>query len=73
MIFSNFNFDNKIERKKFFTNAALGIVTYVVLKSFPFNLFVTKKKNIKIEKQKKNIIKENPLAVSRMNTGVNNG
>jgi hypothetical protein len=73
MKFSSFNFNKKIERKKFFITAAAGVVTYTVLKSFPFNLFVKKKENIKIEKRKKDMIKENPLAVSRKNTGVNNG
>lgn len=73
MKFSNINFDKKIERKKFFTTVVVGIVTYAVLKSFPFNLFIKKKKNNKIENHKKNMIKENPLAVSRTNTGVNNG
>ena len=73
MKFSNINFEKKIERKKFFTTIVVGIVTYAVLKSFPFNLFIKKKKNNKIENHKKNMIKENPLAVSRTNTGVNNG
>ncbi|MCG6915153.1 hypothetical protein LJE86_14680 [bacterium BMS3Abin03] len=73
MKFSNINFEKKIERKKFFTTVVVGIVTYAVLKSFPFNLFIKKKKNNKIENHKKNMIKENPLAVSRTNTGVNNG
>ena len=73
MKFSNINFDKKIERKKFFTTAVVGIVTYAILKSFPLNLFIKKKKNNKIENHKKNMIKENPLAVSRKNTGVNNG
>ena len=73
MKFSNINFEKKIERKKFFTTVVVGIVTYAVLKSFPFNLFIKKKKNNKIENHKKNMIKENPLAVSRTNTGANNG
>ena len=32
-----------------------------------------RKQNHVIENKKKDIIKENPLAVSRTNTGVNNG
>ena len=37
MKFSNINFEKKIERKKFFTTAVVGIVTYAILKSFPLN------------------------------------
>ena len=73
MKFSSLNFDEKIERKKFFITAVAGVVTYTVLKSFPFNLFVKKSEKIKRENRKKNMIKENPLAVSRKYTGVNNG
>ena len=73
MKFSSLNSDKKIERKKFFITAATGVVTYTVLKSFPFNLFVKKKENVKKEIRKKDMIKENPLAVSRKYTGVNNG
>ena len=73
MKFSSLNFDKKIERKKFFITAATGVVTYTVFKSFPFNLFFKKKENVKIENHKKDMIKENPLAISRKNTGLNNG
>ena len=65
--------DKKIERKKFFITAVAGFVTYTILRSFLFNLFAKKRENPKIEKCKKDMIKENPLAVSRENTGVNNG
>ena len=73
MKFSSLNFDEKIERKKFFITAVAGVVTYTVLKSFPFNLFVKKSEKIKRENRKKNMIKENSLAISRKNAGVNNG
>jgi hypothetical protein len=72
MKFSSFNFNKKIERKKFFITAAASFATYTVLRSFPFNLFNGKMENNKIEKQKRDMIKVHPLAVSRKNVGDNN-
>jgi hypothetical protein len=69
MKFSSLNYDKKIKRKKFFVAAAASVATYTVLRSFPFNLFTGKKEMNKIDNSKKNMVKENPLAVSRKNTG----
>ena len=71
MKFSTFDFDKKIERKKFFITAAASFATYTVLRSFPFNLFNGKMENNKIKKQKRDMIKIHPLAGSRKNVGGN--
>ncbi len=68
-MFNNFNFDKKIVRKKFFIAAAASVASYTVLRSFPFNLLSRKNEKNKIDKRKKELIKENPLAVNRKNTG----
>lgn len=72
MKFSSLNYDKKIKRKKFFIAAAAGVAAYTVLRSFPFNLFAGKKEMNKIENRKKDMIKENSLAVSRKSTGGSN-
>ena len=61
-------FKKKFNRKKFFASAGAGFLSYIVFKSFPFNLF-DKKKKIKSPQIK---VKINPLAVERKNTGKNN-
>jgi hypothetical protein len=61
-------FQKKINRKKFFASVGTGFLSYVVFKSFPFNLFA-KKEKIKSPKIK---VRINPLAVERKNTGKNN-
>jgi len=73
MNLSSLNFDKKIKRKRFFIAAAASLASLTVLRAFPFNLFKGKKEINKIDKQKKNMVKENPLAVSRKNIGANNG
>jgi hypothetical protein len=61
-------FQKKFNRKKFFGTIGAGFLSYVVFKSFPFNLFA-KKEKIKSPKIK---VRINPLAVERKNTGKNN-
>ncbi len=72
MKFSNLNIDKKIKRKKFFVAAAASVATYTVLRSFPFNLLFGNKENKKVKNRKSDRIKENPLAVSRKNSGDSN-
>jgi hypothetical protein len=72
MKFSSLNIDKKIKRKKFFVAAAASVATYTVLKSFPFNLLFGNKENKKVKNSKSDRIKENPLAVSRENSGDSN-
>jgi len=72
MKFSSFNFDKKIERKKFLITSAASFAAYVVLRSFPFNLFNRKMESNKIDKQKRDMVKAHPLAVSRKNSGGKN-
>jgi hypothetical protein len=72
MKFSSLNIDKKIKRKKFFVAAAASVATYTVLKSFPFNFLFGNKENKDIKNRKSDRIKENPLAVSRKNSGDSN-
>ncbi len=58
-------FQKKIKRKNFFTSMGMGFMSYVVFRSFPFNLFTKKEK--KAEQKIK--VRINPLAVQRKNTG----
>ncbi len=61
-------FNKKIKRKNFFTAAGTGIVSYIVFRSFPFNLFA-KKEGKKTQKIK---VRINPLAVQRKKAGKTN-
>jgi|GEM_PF-2465178 len=72
MRFNDLNIDKKIKRKKFFVAAAASVVTYTVMRSFPFNLLFGNKENKKVKNRKGDRIKENPLAVSRKNSGNSN-
>jgi hypothetical protein len=58
-------FQKKLKRKSFFTAAGTGMLSYFVLRTFPFSLFA--KKEIKSKQKIK--VKINPLAVERKNTG----
>ena len=68
---NNKNF-TKMKRKKFFVSAGTGVFGFMLMKTFPFNLF---KNSAKIESEKVSGIKVklNPHAVSRNNSGANNG
>lgn len=72
MEFKRINFDKKIKRKNFFFTFAVGIAGYAALRSFPFKLFTKKQDSNKAENKKGSMVKVNPLAVSRKNTGGNN-
>lgn len=61
-------FQKKFNRKKFFASIGTGFLSYIIFKTFPFNLF-SKKEKTKSQKIK---VKINPLAVQRKNTGKNN-
>jgi len=71
MKINSINFDKKIERKIFFIAAAAGVAAYTVFKSFPFKFFSSKNQG-KISNPKNDMIKVNPMAVSRKNTGGRN-
>jgi hypothetical protein len=58
-------FQKKIKRKNFFTTAGTGFMTYVVFRSFPFNLFAKKEEKL----TQKIKVRINPLAVQRKNRG----
>jgi len=65
-------FDKKLERKKFFISVGAGLAGFVLLKTFPFNLFA--KNKIKFRESNRKIkVRINPLAVSRNKIGENNG
>jgi hypothetical protein len=61
-------FNKKIKRKNFFASIGTGVLSFVVLRTFPFNLF---SKN-QVKKTRKIKVQINPLAVQRKNSGVNN-
>ena len=47
-------FNKKIKRKNFFTAAGTGIVSYMVFRSFPFNLFTKKEREENSKNKSKN-------------------
>ncbi len=64
--------DKKLGRKKFFVSAGAAFGGLLLLKNFPFNLFVKNKLKFKDSSQKIKV-RINPLAVSRKKIGENNG
>ena len=72
MKFGDLNLNKKIKRKKFFVAAAASVATYTMLRSFPLSLLFGNKQNKKVKNRKSDRIKENPLAVSRKNSGDGN-
>lgn len=61
-------FQKKIKRKNFFATAGTGMLSYFVLRTFPFNLFAKKE----AKKTQKIKVRINPLAVQRKKAGKTN-
>ena len=67
MLIAEFS-NKKIKRKNFFAAAGTGMLSYFVLRAFPFNL-LTKREVKKTQKIK---VRINPLAVQRTKAGKTN-
>lgn len=66
---NNLTAKSKMKRKLFFKSVGTGVVSFIALKSFPFNLF----NSAEIVKQEKIQVKINPSAVVRNKIGDPNG
>lgn len=66
-------FSKKIERKSFVVTIGTAAAVFVLMKSFIFNLFFSKKEKSTHKKKNRIKVKPNPLAVSREKLGKQNG